>query len=85
MTAPESDQRILLCEPDIGEILQEFGNSSEFLTFWSLEPAYQQDQLRYHLGQLGMLQLVNDLTARGCRAATYLCDADRSLARYLSD
>lgn len=59
---PKADNSTLfLCGPEADEIVKKFGDEAELFTFWSLETAYPVDRLRYHLGQLGMLNLMNRL------------------------
>jgi|GEM_PF-707007 len=65
-------------QPDPGVLIQRLGgnaNSIELMTFWSLEPAYPERRLRYHLGQLAMLHLMNRLAGLGCKVKAYICDA----------
>lgn len=67
-----------LCEPDPDAILRSVGGAAtniEVLTFWSLEDAYPGGKLRYHLGQLGMTKLINELADKGCVIQTLICDA----------
>lgn len=67
-----------LCEPDPDEILRVVGGAAtdiNVLTFWSLEDAYPRGKLRYHLGQLGMTNLINELADKGCSVQTLICDA----------
>lgn len=67
-----------LCEPDPDEILRVVGGAAtdiNVLTFWSLEDAYPRGKLRYHLGQLGMTKLINELADKGCSVQTLICDA----------
>lgn len=56
--------------------LAELPGDLEFLTFWSLEEAYPGGRLRYHLGQVVMLQVMNRLAEEGQRVRSILCDPD---------
>jgi hypothetical protein len=52
-------------------------NNGPIWTFWSLEQARnRKGRLRYHLGQIAMIRLVNALLANGCDVRAALCDAD---------
>lgn len=67
-----------VCEPDAEKLIQQIGrhpNEIRILTFWSIEGAYPAGKLRYHLGQLGMLRLMNDLANQGCQVEALLCDS----------
>jgi predicted acylesterase/phospholipase RssA len=74
---------LFVCGPDAGELLASLGRSAneiKVLTFWSLEQAYRNGRLRYHLGQLAMIGLMNELAGKGCRVYAYICDSEsRSL------
>lgn len=66
------------CEPDADRLIERIGahaNHIRILTFWSLEATYPHGKLRYHLGQLGMLQLMRDLADRGCTVEALICDS----------
>jgi hypothetical protein len=58
------------------EQLAELPADLELLTFWSLEEAYPGGRLRYHLGQVVMLQVMNRLAEKGQRVRSILCDPD---------
>lgn len=45
-----------------------------YLSFWSLEPAYVDDRLRYHLGQVAMLEHMRRLARDGNTASAIICD-----------
>lgn len=45
------------------------------LSFWSLEPPYVNGRLRYHLGQLSMLEQARNYLSNGCSVDAIICDA----------
>lgn len=48
--------------------------SKTYLTFWSLEPPYQNGRLRYHLGQLFVLERITRLLEESNRVSAIICD-----------
>lgn len=78
MATEQAPTRAHICEPDAARLIQCIGkppNDIRILTFWSLEGAYPAGKLRYHLGQLGMLRLMNDLADHGCQVDALICDS----------
>lgn len=49
---------------------------AEYITFWSLEDAYSNEKLRYHLGQVYMLEIMNRLVEEGAAITALICDSD---------
>lgn len=78
MNSIPSQGLLFLSAPEPDEILRRVdAHATEInvLTFWSLEPAYPGGRLRYHLGQLGMTRLMNQLANKGCVVQALICDA----------
>ncbi|WP_176456860.1 patatin-like phospholipase family protein [Bordetella genomosp. 5] len=68
-----------MLDPQADVFIEKFGgdpNNIDVLTFWSVEPAYPSDVLRYHLGQLGTLRMMNELAAKGCVVQAFICDSE---------
>ena len=61
--------------------LDEYCSGRKILTFWSLADVYPNNRLRYHLGQLSMIQLMNYLTEMGNTVWAVICDPDFTLAQ----
>lgn len=78
LTSESVPTRAQVCEPDAKTLIQRIGkhaNDIRILTFWSLEGAYPAGRLRYHIGHLGMLRLMNDLANEGCQVEALICDS----------
>ncbi len=61
--------------------LTEYYPGRRILTFWSLENVYLEDRLRYHLGQVCMVQLMNQLAEAGNDVQAIICDPDHVTVR----
>lgn len=48
--------------------------SKTYLTFWSLERPHQNGRLRYHLGQIFVLERITRLLEEGNRVSAVICD-----------
>lgn len=47
---------------------------THYLSFWSLEPVFVNDRLRYHLGQIHMLERLKHILINGDLASAIICD-----------
>jgi predicted acylesterase/phospholipase RssA len=64
----------------LADLLELREDKPRILTFWSIGDSYPAGKLRYHVGQLGMLQFINRLDELGFDTAALMCDAQsRSL------
>jgi hypothetical protein len=79
MDSTATQEPWFLSNPEPDEILRRVDAHStdiNVLTFWSVEPTYPGGKLRYHLGQLGMTRLMNQLANKGCVVHALICDAN---------
>src|SRR3569832_558476 len=73
-----SGHNVALLPPDENQIVGAIPAHStppRILTFWSVGDAYPGGKLRYHLGQLGMLHLMNRLGDLSCDVDALICDS----------
>jgi len=51
-------------------------DGAHYLTFWSMVAPYSNGRLRFHLGQLYVIQLLNKLSSLGCKTSAIICDSE---------